>query len=283
MEQRSRRAQLGLSPGSNGSTFDFDELEREEMLRSGNSEEEKRALNNLALVTENVSKIEVKGSRRTVVDDDESVGPPGLEDSEVSENEECPDREVLMSDEETENAADIPLLVLPKEGRPAAAAGKNQSGRKKSTGRKLRMVKGMTVDSGAADNVIPRRMIKGKGNVIRPSPGSRRGVHYVSASNTRIPNEGECDFHFTTSDGQEQSFIFQIAEVNKALCAVSYLVDSGNQVIFDQDEATGIDTSRIINKKSGEVIQLVRDRNVWTIDAYIEDEEDRKSDFHRRG
>ena len=145
------------------------------------------------------------------------------------------------------------------------------------------MVKGMTVDSRAADNMNPRRMVKGRGDVIRPSPGSRRGVHYVSASNTRIPNEGECDFHFSTSDGQEQSFIFQIAEVNEALCAVSYLVDSGNQVLFDKDEATGVDTSRIINKKSGRVTQLVGDKSVWAIDAYFEDEEGRKSDFHRRG
>ena len=145
------------------------------------------------------------------------------------------------------------------------------------------MVKGMTVDSGAADNVIPRRMVKGRNNVIRPSPGSRRGVHYVSASNDRIPNEGECDFHFSTKDGQDQSFVFQIAEVNKALCAVSYLVDHGNQVIFDQDEATGLDTSRIINKETGQVIQLIRDRNVWPIEAYINEDVDESSDLHRRG
>ena len=149
--------------------------------------------------------------------------------------------------------------------------------------RRLRMVRGMTVDSGAADNVIPRRMVKGKNNRIRPSPGSRRGVHYVSASNERIPNEGECDFGFSTRDGQEQTYTFQIAEVNKALCAVSYLVDKGNQVIFDQDEVTGMDTSRIVNKKTGKVIQLVRDRNVWTIDAYVDEDVNEGPGFHRRG
>ena len=145
------------------------------------------------------------------------------------------------------------------------------------------MARGMTVDSGAADNVIPRRMVRGKNNKIRPSPGSRRGVHYVSATNDRIPNEGECDFHFTTKDGVGENFTFQIAEVNKALCAVSYLVDQGNQVIFDQDEDTGIDTSRIIHKKTGKIIHLVRDRNVWTIDAYVDAEKDEQSDFPRRG
>ena len=145
------------------------------------------------------------------------------------------------------------------------------------------MARGMTVDSGAADNVIPRRMVRGKNNKIRPSNGSRRGVHYVSATNDRIPNEGECDFHFSTNNGQEENFTFQIAEVNKALCAVSYLVDKGHQVIFDKDEATGVDVSRIINKASGKIIQLVRERNVWTIDAYIDEEENSKSGFVRRG
>ena len=145
------------------------------------------------------------------------------------------------------------------------------------------MSRGMTVDSGAADNVIPRRMVRGKNNKIRSSPGSRRGVHYVSATNDRIPNEGECDFHFSTKDGQKESFTFQIAEVNKALCAVSYLVDQGNQVIFDQDENTGVDLSRVINKKTGKIIHLVRDRNVWTIDAYVDEENNEQSDVARRG
>ena len=108
-------------------------------------------------------------------------------------------------------------------------------------------------------------------------------MHYVSATNDRIPDAGECDFHLSTSDGQDENYTFQIAEVNKALCAVSYLVDQGNQVIFDQDEKTGVDTSRIVNKKTGKIIQLVRDRNVWTIDAYIEEETNSNQDFHRRG
>ena len=149
--------------------------------------------------------------------------------------------------------------------------------------RRLRMARGMTVDSGAADNVIPRRMVRGKLNLIRPSKGSRAGVHYVSASNARIPNEGECDFHFSTKEGQEESYVFQIAEVNKALCAVSYLVDRHNQVIFDKDEETGMDVSRIINKKTGKVIEMTRERNVWTIDAYIDEDTDEAVDFVRRG
>ena len=154
---------------------------------------------------------------------------------------------------------------------------------RKVGGRRMRMARGMTVDSGAADNVIPRRMIRGKFNKIRPSKGSRAGVHYVSASSARIPNEGECDFHFTTKDGNKENYTFQIAEVNKALCAVSYLVDQHNQVIFDKDDVTGLDISRIINKKTGKIIQMTRERNVWTIDAFIEEEPNQDDDFGRLG
>ena len=111
--------------------------------------------------------------------------------------------------------------------------------------RRMRMARGMTVDSGAADNVMPRRMARGRWNKIRPSPGSRAGVHYVAADNARIKNEGECDFHFETKEGHKESYTFQIAEVNEALMAVSYLVDTGHQAIFDQDEATGVDAVRV--------------------------------------
>ena len=146
----------------------------------------------------------------------------------------------------------------------------------------MRMSRGMTVDSGAADNVMPRKMIRGFLNMIRASAGSKAGVHYVAANNGRIPNEGECDFTFVTDGGQEETWTFQVAAVNKALCAVSYLVDHGYRVIFDRDDATGVDTSHILNKATGKTINMVREKNVWTIDAFI-DEEDKKAPFARRG
>ena len=71
--------------------------------------------------------------------------------------------------------------------------------------------------------------------------------------------------------------------MNKALCAVSYLVGQHNQVIFDKDDATGLDISRIVNKKTGKIIQMTRERNVWTIDAFIDEEPNQDDDFGRRG
>ena len=76
--------------------------------------------------------------------------------------------------------------------------------------------------------------------------------------------------------------MFQVAAVNKALCAVSYLVDNGYRVIFDRDDKTGVDTSHILNKSTGRSIRMNREKNVWTIGAFI-DELDPKSGFARQG
>ena len=73
-----------------------------------------------------------------------------------------------------------------------------------------------------------------------------------------------------------------MASVNKVLCAVSYLVDNGMKVIFDRDSKTGVDTSHILVKSSGNTIKMKREWNVWTIDAFIE-EEDTSSSFVRQG
>ena len=121
----------------------------------------------------------------------------------------------------------------------------------------------MTVDSGAADNVIPHRMVKGEFNRIRSSKGSMAGVHYVSASSARIPNEGECDFHFQTKDGQKENYTFQIAEVNKTLISVLKLIAAGNEVILEETNP------RIVNKKTGETTSIRKQNGIFVIDLYI--------------
>ena len=115
-------------------------------------------------------------------------------------------------------------------------------------------------------------MVRGRGNKIRSSKASRAGVHYVSATANRIRNEGDIDLHFDTEYGSKLNWTFQIAEVNKVLASVSYLVDNNHRVVFDQDEDTGEDISFITDKTSGDVIKMRRDRNVLFIDANIEEE-----------
>ena len=154
-------------------------------------------------------------------------------------------------------------------------------GKQKQT--KLKLKKGITMDSGAGNNVMPRRMVIKKSE-IRESEGSRRGVHYVAANDGRIPNEGEYDLNFSTVEGQEQCLTFQIAEVNKALCAVSNLVDNGFRVVFDKNMNTNQDTSHMLHKETGVTTRYRRTRNVWVLDAFIDGENNNKDQsFHRRG
>ena len=127
------------------------------------------------------------------------------------------------------------------------------------------------MDSGAADNVLPRRLLRGK-TKVRPSEASLEGVHYVAANGARIPNESEAVFPFRTREGQPLSWLFQVADVNKFLASVSALVDSGHRVTSECDEDTGVDCSFITHKTTGESIRMRRDNNVCVIDAYVDEE-----------
>ena len=151
----------------------------------------------------------------------------------------------------------------------------------------LRLRKGITIDSGAGNCVMPRRMVVDP-STIRESAGSKAGVHYIAANNGRIPNEGECDLSFQTTEGNNEEITFQVAEVNKALGAVSYLVDKGYKVTFEKNMSTGQDMSMMVNKHTGVTSRFRRERNVWVLDAFVRSKgqvKDSRSnqDFARRG
>ena len=85
-------------------------------------------------------------------------------------------------------------------------------------------------------------------------------------------------------EGQDQCLTFQIAEVNKALCAVSNLVDNGYRIVFDKNMKSDQDTSHMIHKETGVTTRFRRTRNVWVLDAFIDCENNNKDErFHRRG
>ncbi len=145
--------------------------------------------------------------------------------------------------------------------------------------RRLRLRRGITMDSGAANNVMPRRMVRNK-MLIRPSAGSIKRAHYIAANGGKIPNEGEFDFEFKTTDDQKKSLVFQVADVNKALGSISYLVGTGHRVTFDKDMATGKDLSLMYHKESKTAARFRRERNIWVLDALI-DAEDEDPSVHR--
>jgi len=158
------------------------------------------------------------------------------------------------------------LLTIQRDAKPRRPARKVGS-------RRLRMARGITVDSGAADNVMPRSTLR-KWMKVRQSEASRAGVHYVAANGARIANEGEADFAFQGKEGKHPSWVFQVADVNQGPASVSAMVDAGNRVVFDRDDKTGTDLSFITRKSTGESIKMRTDRNVWTIDAFVDEDAD---------
>ena len=133
---------------------------------------------------------------------------------------------------------------------------------------RAKLRRGITVDSGSHHNVMPKRLVKQ--SRIRESEFSRKGLHYIAANKGRIPNEGEVDFEFETNEGAMESWVFQMAEVNKALASIADRVDNRYRVVFDKDDKTGRDASYMINKKTKQIIKMTRVGNVWIIEATVD-------------
>ena len=160
-------------------------------------------------------------------------------------------------------AVDLDVDMKPVDMKPVKPRSATDAGKKK-----LRLKRGITMDTGAHHNVMPKRMA-GK-RQIRPSPGSKRGMCYVAAGNERIRNEGEITFDFESLEGHRESFVFQIAAVNKALGSGAYMVDHGFRVVYDKDMDTDEDLSYMIHKKTRRAFRFRREKNVWILDAVVD-------------
>ena len=124
-----------------------------------------------------------------------------------------------------------------------------------------RIRRGLTVDSGAADHVMPAGWFIGM--IIVQSIGLIRGLMYVAANGAKIPNKGQTVVDFMSGEGTWAKFIFQIAAINKPLVSESKLVEDGYRVIFDDDE------SYILQKKTGNIITMRKEQGVFVVDAYV--------------
>ena len=138
--------------------------------------------------------------------------------------------------------------------RVEAAAGKIR--------RMFKLRRGVAIDSGAADSVMPKGWLCMF--PARESPGSRAGLKYVAANYQKIANEGEQDVKFMSREGVRAQMTFQVGKVNKPLAAVSSLLDDGFRVVFDSDG------SYILHKATNELMKVSRERGVFVLDAYFE-------------
>ena len=105
-----------------------------------------------------------------------------------------PADEAGVAETQEEEPVDRPIMIA---GRPTTKKPQMRiTGARSDGGRRLRMARGINVDSGVVDPVMPRRMVRGLGNQIRLSKVSEAGVHYALATASRIKHEGETDLHF---------------------------------------------------------------------------------------
>ena len=114
----------------------------------------------------------------------------------------------------------------------------------------------LTVDSGAAETVIPHMLVKS--HPIQETQASRSGMNYASATGDPIPNLGEQKLPLLTQEGSLRAMTFQAAPVDRALGSVKRMCTSGHTVVFD-DEG-----SYVLNKLTGEV-NWMREENCNSI------------------
>ena len=150
----------------------------------------------------------------------------------------------------------------------------------------IKLPRGITVDSGAADSVFPCSWVRKA--LMRASAGSLAGLFYVAASGQKLNNLGEFLFKFVTPDGSEASIMFQLADINKPLASVAHLTDLGYCVVFNRHN--GRDVSYLLHKATNQYLKMRRERGVFVIDAYLHEliaprteAEKIPSDFIRRG
>ena len=105
---------------------------------------------------------------------------------------------------------------------------------------------------------------------VQPSPMSRAGLSYRSASGEPINNLGQMMVQFRDGRQRKCAMPFQLAEVDRPLLSVARLVDAGHRVTF------GPTGGFITHVASGRRVQLARDGNVYTLAMHLPPEPEGK-------
>ena len=119
----------------------------------------------------------------------------------------------------------------------------------------------MAVDSGAAETVIPYKLVRS--HPIHETDASKSGLNYASATGDPIPNLGEQRLPLITQEGTLRAMTFQAAPVSRPLGSVMRMCKSGHRVVFD-DEG-----SYIQNKVTGEITLLREENGNYMLDVWI--------------
>ena len=146
---------------------------------------------------------------------------------------------------------------------PSSIAGVAKTGRLKSAGTGK-----VTIDSGAAESVMPRDMLSGEPLV--EGEAKKAGVRYVAANGARMENYGEKKVRFKKEGlAGVNSMLFQVTDVGKPLASVARILDKGNTVVFSR----GRGGSYVVNDRTGRRIPLVEEKGTFVMEVeYLEPE-----------
>ena len=128
-------------------------------------------------------------------------------------------------------------------------------------GRWLKVRNGVTLDSGCSVFVIPSCWLSWFS--LEESEGSKRGQNFTTASNNKIPNEGQRTVRFITDDGRRRRMTFQVSAVNKILASVAGICDNGNTILFTCTGGT------IKSIATGRETKFRRQGNVYVMDIWV--------------
>ena len=118
----------------------------------------------------------------------------------------------------------------------------------------------VTVDSGAADNVIPKGMFPDV--PLQESPGSVKGQYWVSAKGGKIYNLGQKVIEFVTEEGHAYKITFQVADVTKPLLSAYKVGQKGNVITLNKDNP------KIESADKKKVTKLRMEGKVYVMDCW---------------
>ena len=112
-------------------------------------------------------------------------------------------------------------------------------------------------------------------HLILEGLAAKSGVKYQSADGSTMPNLGEQQVAFVTSEGHSCNLTFQVADVHKPLIAVTQLTAAGNELRLYKNGG------RVINPKTGKEISFGRKNGVYVLNIWVKPGPE--SDSHRPG
>ena len=115
----------------------------------------------------------------------------------------------------------------------------------------------ITIDSGAADSVLPKDILKG----VYPLLPKKEGVRFCAANGQTIQNYGRRQVAFRAKGRQGVNCMtFHVTDVKKPLASVSKIVEKGSSVHFTPEGS-------FIEGPNGENIELQLEGGVYVMDV----------------